>query len=91
MNASAGDDGQDAHTTREQPSPKTASPSTAALRSVGVHHVAVVEESVEDGGGEDVVAEHLAPINWNWLKLIWAESFLAWRNEGSARLRLFEV
>ena len=32
------------------------------LRSVDGDHVAVVQESVEDGGGEDAIAEHAAPI-----------------------------
>jgi hypothetical protein len=30
-------------------------------RSVDGDHVAVVEEAVEDGGGEDFVAEYLSP------------------------------
>jgi hypothetical protein len=36
------------------------------LRSAGVEDVAVVEEPVEDGGGQDVVAEDAAPLNWKW-------------------------
>jgi hypothetical protein len=26
----------------------------------------VVEQAVEDGRGEYVVAEHLSPLTWNW-------------------------
>ena len=29
-----------------------------------------VQESVEDGRGEDGIAEHAAPFNWDWLKLL---------------------
>jgi hypothetical protein len=34
----------------------------------------VVKEPVQDGGGEDVVAEDAAPFIWNWLKLLLSES-----------------
>jgi hypothetical protein len=33
-----------------------------------------VEEPVENGGGEHVVAAILTRFNWNWLKLVQAES-----------------
>jgi EmrB/QacA subfamily drug resistance transporter len=34
--------------------------------SVDRDDVAVVEQAVEDGRGEYVVAEHLSPLTWNW-------------------------
>lgn len=47
----------------------------AVLESVAVavdrDHVAVVEEPVEDGGGEDLVTEHLSPLNWGWHLFLW--------------------
>jgi hypothetical protein len=30
--------------------------------------VGVVDEAVDHGGGDGVVAEDLAPANWNWLR-----------------------
>jgi hypothetical protein len=40
-----------------------------------------VVESVEDGGGEHVVATNLSRFNWNWLRLVQAESACGSGNE----------
>ena len=45
------------------------------LRSLGAEHVAVVQQSVEDGGGQDVVGEHAAPLG---------ESFVAGQDDAAA-------
>ena len=59
----------------EPPSQTRPLSSEDCLRSVGIDHVAVVEETVEDGGGEDVVAKNLAPFG---------EAFVAGDDHGAA-------
>jgi hypothetical protein len=34
----------------------------------------VVDEAVDHGGSDDVIAEHLAPPNWSWHMFVLAES-----------------
>lgn len=34
----------------------------------------MVQESVEDGGGQDVVAEDAAPFNWSWHMFVGSET-----------------
>ena len=52
-----GDGDQDADTAPEPLPAEPATPSTAALRSIGDEDVGVVDESVDHGGCDDVVAE----------------------------------
>ena len=47
--------------------------------------------SVEDGGGEHVVAAILTRFNWNWLKLVQAESACGLGKRSSACLPPFEL
>jgi hypothetical protein len=36
------------------------------LRSVGGDDFGVMHQAVDHGGGDDVIAEYLAPANWSW-------------------------
>jgi hypothetical protein len=46
----------------------------AVLESVAVSFerddLGMVDEAVDHGGGDHVIAEHLAPANWNWLRFL---------------------
>src|SRR5271169_75294 len=59
--AGADDGDQDADTAPEPLPVEPATPSTAALRSVGGQDVGVVHDPVDHRGGHDLVAEHVAP------------------------------
>jgi hypothetical protein len=59
--------------------------------AVDAEHPPWWRRPVENGGGEHVVAAILTRFNWNWLKLVQAESACGLRNEVFGVPPLFEL
>ena len=74
LGAAVGDGDQDADTALEPPPAEPATPSTAALRSVGEDLVAGVDQPVEQRFGDDGVREQWIPVNWSWHMFVEAVS-----------------
>jgi site-specific DNA recombinase len=60
-----------------QPTPDPVS-TQDRLRSLSRDDFGVVDEPVDHRGGDHVVAEDLAPANWNWLRFLIAYRSLTW-------------